>query len=494
MRFPCPTHGVPWTGRFLAVLAISLSSCGGQLVRGAEDDPLVMVPQAVELTPEKLAEERELIQLLADTLEQVRANYVDRNVSERELIDAAIHGMITKLDPYSNYIEPQDKDQFQKALEGEFVGIGVQVAVQEGDLVIISPIYGTPAWRAGLRAGDRIVRIGDTDTHGLSIDEAVKLMTGKAGTSVDIAVRGPDQAEPHVVTLQRDLIQQSTVLGYRRDPNGVWHYLCDEAHRLAYVRVTSFNRNTTAELRDVLQKLQAEQCRGLVLDLRFNPGGMLRQAIETSDLFLHEGRIVSVSGRAVKEQVWDAIEPGTILPRGFPLAVLVNRFSASAAEIVAACLQDHHVAVVVGERTWGKGSVQNVIRMEQGKSLLKLTTAGYLRPSGKNIHRSQQATESDDWGVTPDSGYEVKYSEDELRKLVDQFDRRDALLDRTARVSPERATSDSASDAAVTPAEKGESLESGDRQLEKSLEYLRQRVQAAVDADAVQTTVDTAGN
>ena len=129
---------------------------------------------------------------------------------------------------------------------------------------------------------------------------------------------------------------------------------------------------------------------------------MLNQAIETSDLFLHEGRIVSVSGRAVEEQAWDAVDPGTLRARGFPLAVLVNRFSASAAEIVSACLQDHQVGVMVGERTWGKGSVQNVIEMEQGKSLLKLTTAGYLRPSGKNIHRCPQAAETDDWGVTPD--------------------------------------------------------------------------------------------
>jgi carboxyl-terminal processing protease len=454
--------------------------------RSAEDDPIVTVPQPLELTPEKLAEERELIRLLADTLEQVRANYVDRDVSERELVDAAIHGMITKLDPYSDYIEPQDLDQFQKALEGEFVGIGVQVAVEGDDLVIVSPLYGTPAWKAGLRAGDRIVRIGDTATAGMSINDAVKLMTGKAGTSVEIAVQRPDQAEPHVVTLQRDLIQQPTVLGFRRDTHGVWDYLCDHANRLGYIRVTSFNRNTTADLRDTLRKLQTEQIRGLVLDLRFNPGGMLKQAIETSDLFLHEGRIVSVSGRAVKEQAWDAIEPGTLLPRGFPLVVLVNRYSASAAEIVAACLQDHHVAVVVGERTWGKGSVQNVIQMEQGKSLLKLTTAGYLRPSGKNIHRTRQATESDDWGVSPDSGFEVKFSDDELRKLVAQFDHRDALTDPSAQAAADESTPPSVADG-------GDNAASADRQLEKSLEYLRQRLQAAAPSDAEKPSADAAG-
>lgn len=486
MRFRRPFTRLVRSGWFSLALSAVLVGVGLSPARGAEDDPIVTVPQPVELTPEKLAEERELIRLLADTLEQVRANYVDRDVSERELVDAAIHGMITKLDPYSDYIEPQDLDQFQKALEGEFVGIGVQVAVQGEDLVIVSPLYGTPAWKAGLRAGDRIVRIGDTATAGMSINDAVTLMTGKAGTSVEIAVQRPDQAEPHVVTLQRDLIQQPTVLGFCRDANGVWDYLCDHANRLGYIRVTSFNRNTTADLRDTLRKLQAEQIRGLVLDLRFNPGGMLKQAIETSDLFLHEGRIVSVSGRAVKEQAWDAIEPGTLLPRGFPLVVLVNRYSASAAEIVAACLQDHHVAVVVGERTWGKGSVQNVIQMEQGKSLLKLTTAGYLRPSGKNIHRTRQATESDDWGVSPDSGFEVKFSDDELRKLVAQFDHRDALTDPSAQAAADDSTPPSVADG-------GDNAASADRQLEKSLEYLRQRLQAAVPSDAEKPSADAAG-
>ena len=488
MRFRFASPCLARTGWFSLALSVALWGLGPELGAelGAEDDPIITVPQPVELTPEKLAEERELIRLLADTLEQVRANYVGQNVSERELVDAAIHGMITKLDPYSDYIEPQDLDQFQKAMEGEFVGIGVQVAVQGNDLVIVSPLYGTPAWKAGLRAGDRIVRIGDTDTSGMTINDAVKLMTGKAGTSVEIAVRRPDQEEPHVVTLQRDLIQQPTVLGYRRDVNGVWDYICDEANRLAYIRVTSFNRNTTSDLRATLQKLQAEQIRGLVLDLRFNPGGMLKQAIETSDLFLHEGRIVSVSGRAVKEQAWDAIDPGTVVPRGFPLAVLVNHYSASAAEIVAACLQDHHVAVVVGERTWGKGSVQNVIQMEQGKSLLKLTTAGYLRPSGKNIHRGQQATESDDWGVSPDSGFEVKFSEDELRKLVEQFDQRDALLDPSAK-TPEEGTPPPAE------AEGGEDTIAADRQLEKSLDYLRQRLQAAANSETSKPADAAAG-
>ena len=190
---------------------------------------------------------------------------------------------------------------------------------------------------------------------------------------------------------------------------------------------------------------------------------------------------MSVSGRAVAEQVWDAIEPGTLIPRGFPIAVLVNRFSASAAEIVAACLQDHQLAVVVGERTWGKGSVQNVIEMEQGKSLLKLTTAVYVRPSGKNIHRSQQASESDDWGVSPDDGFEVKFTDDELRKLVAQFDRRDALLDRSTAEPPDNLPADADADNPAETEARGRGIES-DRQLEKSLEYLRQRIQAAADS------------
>ena len=166
--------------------------------------------------------------------------------------------------------------------------------------------------------------------------------------------------------------------------------------------------------------------RGLILDLRFNPGGLLTSAVEVSDLFISEGRIVSTKGRNTEERVWDAVKPGTF--EGFPMVVLVNRYSASASEIVAACLQDHDRAVIVGERTWGKGSVQNVVELEEGKSALKLTTATYTRPNGHNIHRFPDAKDSDEWGVKPNLGYEVKLNIDEMNDLITDRRHRDLVL------------------------------------------------------------------
>jgi carboxyl-terminal processing protease len=458
-----------------ARLAVQACAAGLVLVLGAllssegraADAPEAPAPQTAAPSNPAVppsADERELIRLLADTLEQVRANYVDAHVSERELVEAAINGMMSKLDPYSDYITPKELDQFRKGVEREFVGIGIQVAERDGQLQIVSPLFGTPAWRAGLRAGDRILAIGDTSTRGLSIDDSIKLMAGESGTEVTVSVLHRADSQPTTVTLKRELIQQPTVSGYRRNAEGVWDYFCDADHKIAYVRLAAFGRTTADDLAQVLQQLNSLGMQGLVLDLRFNPGGRLNQAIEVSDLFLHEGRIVSVVGRVNNPPPWDARDEGTLIPRGFPMAVLVNRFSASAAEIVSACLQDHKVAVIVGERTWGKGSVQNIIELEHGKSALKLTTAGYQRPSGKNIHRTPGATEADQWGVMPDDGFAIQYSDSDLLNLGMRFNQLDALSDQS---SPESA----AADAAQTPP-----TEFVDRQLDKAVEYLRGRL------------------
>jgi carboxyl-terminal processing protease len=189
--------------------------------------------------------------------------------------------------------------------------------------------------------------------------------------------------------------------------------------------LTAFSRDTSGELQRALEQLQSAGMRGLILDLRFNPGGLLNAAIEVSDLFISEGRIVSTKGRSTPERSWDAHKPGTF--EGFPIVVLVNRFSASASEIVSACLQDHQRAVIMGERTWGKGSVQSVIELEDGKSALKLTTAAYFRPSGKNIHRFPDAKDQDEWGVLPDKGFLLKLNDKELVDLIQDRRQRDIL-------------------------------------------------------------------
>jgi carboxyl-terminal processing protease len=297
--------------------------------------------------------------------------------------------------------------------------------MDEGDLTILSPIYGTPAYKAGLLAGDRILEINGESTEDFSIDDAADRLKGKEGTSVDLTILHPRSDEKETVSVKRERIHVETVLGDRHTEDGHWDLFLDRTDRIGYLRVTAFSRDTAAELKAALTKLQAAKMRGLILDLRFNPGGLLNSAVDISNLFIAEGRIVSTKGRNSPERIWNAKK--IVKFADVPMVVLVNRFSASASEIVSACLQDHHRATIVGERTWGKGSVQNVIELEEGRSAIKLTTAAYLRPSGKNIHRFPDAKDSDEWGVTPDKGYALKLDQDELYKLLDYRRDRDIL-------------------------------------------------------------------
>jgi carboxyl-terminal processing protease len=369
------------------------------------------------------AESFELLQMFVDSLDQVERNYV-RRLSRRELIEAAIEGMLTKLDPHSDYIPPQELESFRVDVEAEFGGIGLQVTKPnlEAEITITSLIPETPAFRAGLLAGDTITQIDDTPTKGLALPAAIEMMKGKVGSVVRLSVRRLS-GELEQKNLTRELIRVATVLGDRKQPNGTWDYVIDAERKLGYVRISIFARHTAEELAQVLRQLESAGVRGLVLDLRQNPGGLLTSAIDVADLFLDHGVIVRTSGRNVEPQVYEAREPGTF--RQFAVAVLIDRFSASGSEIVAASLQDHHRAVIIGERSYGKGSVQNIIELEQGRSAMKLTTAAYVRPNGKNIHRFEDAGEHDDWGVLPDQDYRIVSSLRELRQLASSRARRD---------------------------------------------------------------------
>lgn len=400
------------------------------------------------------ADDIELLKLFADTFDQVERNYV-KDIDRRQLMEAAIRGMLSKLDPYSNYIGPEEIDRFKAGVENEFGGVGIQVSTDSGELKVTSPILHTPAYRAGISAGDVIESIDGTTTKGMSIDEAIRRMKGKLGTMIDVVVRKPDGAsEP--LKLARETIRVETVLGEIRKPDHSWNYWIDEERKIAYIRLTGFGRTTASDLRKVLDQLKNQEAKALILDLRNNPGGLLSAAIEICDMFVANGRIVSTAGRTNPEQVWEAKKPGPM--EQVPIAVLVNRYSASASEIVSACLQDHDRAAVVGERSWGKGSVQNIIELENGKSALKLTTAGYKRPSGKNIHKFEGAKESDEWGVMPNEGREVKLSDDEVRQLAQARNARDA----------------------IRRANEGEELPAldpyVDSQRDKAIEYLREKL------------------
>ena len=379
----------------------------------------------------------ELMKLFVDTFEQIDRNYV-KPVDRRELMEAAMRGMVLKLDPHSSYIDTSDLKQFNESVEQEFGGIGIQVTVEPRtrQLMVMVPIPGTPAYKAGLRAGDHIIEIDDKPTadfaEGREMQSAVKLMRGKPGDNVKLKIQHKDDAEPITLEVTRAIIKTPTVLGDHYDKDGNWSYFVDGEDKIGYLYLTSFGRNSAEEIHDSLERLKKDGMKGLILDLRFNPGGLLSAATAISDYFIESGVIVSTKGRNTDEQVYKAKKSGTY--SGFPMVVLVNHGSASASEIVSACLQDHKRAIVVGERTYGKGSVQNVIELEGGKSALKLTTASYHRPSGKNIHRFPKATEKDEWGVMPDEGFEVKFTDKETEKLFEAIRERGTF--RTDRAAP----------------------------------------------------------
>ncbi len=406
------------------IVTLSLGMCLGNLaaLAGAEESNKQVEDAGKQAADRKtrVEDDYELYQIFADTLDQVERNYV-KDISRRELMEAAIQGVLNKLDPYSNYISPDDIGRFKSTVESQFGGIGIQIGMEGGQLKVISPLVGTPAYRAGLLAGDAIIEINGQSTSGISIDEAVKQLKGEAGSKVSLVIQHPGSIKKEPVSITREWVHIETVLGDHRKPNDQWDFMLDHDGKIGYVRITAFSRDTAADLKKALVELQQEGLRGLIVDLRFNPGGLLTSAIEVSDLFVADGKIVSTKGRNTVERTWEAEKDGTF--DGFPMAVLVNHYSASASEIFSACMQDHKRAVVIGERTWGKGSVQNVIELEGGKSALKLTTASYYRPSGKNIHRFPDSKEGDEWGVMPDAGFELALNRAQTEQLI--MNRRD---------------------------------------------------------------------
>lgn len=351
-------------------------------------------------------------------LSEVENRYLEP-IDRQKLFEGAMEGLMSRLDDYSAYISPDTLVEFQQTLDQEFGGVGIQILLDPDtkQLTVANPLVGSPAYEAGIRAGDRILRIDGESTQGLSLEDAAHRMRGKPGEAVTLTVLHPDETESVEIEIVRAVIQEDSVLGDTRNADGSWNYFLEGHDKIAYVRINTFGEKTAEELRTVLRDLSKEGLRKLIIDLRNNPGGLLMSAIEVCDLFIDSGVIVTTRGRdgEIRRGI-EATGEGPYLD--LPIAILVNQYSASASEIVAACLQDHDRAVVVGERTYGKGTVQEIIELEGAQGAIKLTTSSYWRPSGRNIHRTTDAAENDPWGVSPDPGYEVKMDEEALAKLV----------------------------------------------------------------------------
>lgn len=316
----------------------------------------------------------EQLDLFGDIFERIRAQYVE-TVDEKKLIEAAINGMLTSLDPHSGYLAPDAFDDMRVQTRGEFGGLGIEVTQEEGFIKVVSPIDGTPAYDAGIQAGDFITHVDGESVLGLTLDQAVDLMRGPVGSEIIVTVARKDVAEPFDVSIIRDTIKLTAARGRLEGTTVV-------------LRVTTFNDQTQSNMEEALKKAVdeaggIEKVNGFVLDLRNNPGGLLTQAISVSDSFLDKGEIVSTRGRNPQDSERFNAETGD-LAQGKPMVVLINGGSASASEIVTGALQDHRRAIVVGTKSFGKGSVQTIIPL-RGDGAMRLTTARYYTPSGRSI-------------------------------------------------------------------------------------------------------------
>lgn len=328
-----------------------------------------------------------------------RKFYIDP-VDEPRLVEGALRGMMSELDPYCDYLSPEHLEVHRRLQRGEYVGVGIEIAVHEGELTVVAAVHGGPAGEAGVRPGDVIEGIDDRDSRRLSLLAADALLTGPEGKSVELAIRSREDRRLRRISLVRRAIDIQTVTGLIHDADGNASYFFDPQRRHAYIRISRFTEQTHTEFRAALETVLAGSATGLVLDLRGNAGGLMRQALSVLDHFIPDGPLLSTVTR--RQAVHDYTASGLAIAPELPLVVLIDGASASAAEIVAGVLQDRGRALVVGERSFGKGSVQQLIHLTENAGAVKLTTAYYRLPSGRKLHRGPMASPHEDWGVRPD--------------------------------------------------------------------------------------------
>lgn len=378
---------------------------------------LVALTAVIVLVPYTLARQGanpfDQLALLVDVRHEIVGGYVEEPEQDK-MIEAAVRGLVRSLDdPYTVFLTPEQLKPFDKQIRGSFSGIGAEIDIHENRLRIVSPLEESPAWKAGVMAGDIVLEIDAETTEDITISEAVERLTGPEGTVVSIRVLHESGEEAHI-DITRARINVQTVKGIRRDPDHHWEFMLDPETRVGYIRITQFTGNTAEEVDKALDWLKQREARGLILDVRFNPGGMLESAVSIADMFLDQGKkIVSVKGRIVPERAEYATSEGSWLDA--PLVILANEASASASEILTGALSDNERAIFIGQRTFGKGSVQQVKMLQSGLGALKITNAYYYLPNGRNIHRRE---DDEVWGVDPRDGYFVTMTPEQIREMI----------------------------------------------------------------------------
>ncbi len=455
----------------------------GWVVRGMYRTLELKVPADIKerLDKAKEATNRELKTLLTDVRLQLGKR---EDLDNKKDVETAMHGLMDgNLDPYTTFIDKEQKTKADMEFKGQFTGIGIHIrrSSEKNALLVVSPIVGSPAYRAKLMAGDLITEIiTDRDDKGKELPEptkfstqdmktetAVKHILGEEGKEVSVTIVREGEPQPRTVTLKRGRVQVETVLGAKRKDDDTWDFYIDPQNKIGYIQLTQFAPNSYRDMQEAMKKLKSSGVKGLVLDLRNNPGGLLDAAVHISDMFVDDGLIVTIRPRVGQELPYYGNHERSY--EAFPMAVLVNHNSASGSEIVAACLQDHKRAIVLGERSYGKGSVQHIQPFASTEGEIKLTTASFWRPNMKNLNKTSvkdyktmkpEELEKEDWGVRPDSGYEVKLDNEERIKL-------DIHL-RDREIIPRRDGPKKEPKPPVV-----------DKQLDKALDYLRSNTKTA---------------
>lgn len=420
----------------LIIFLLALCGCGAQAASTPGNEPEKKEP------PKENISKLDAARRFSQVLDLVERNYV-HDVTQTELINAAVKGMLQGLDPHSSFMTTDEYKEMQETTSGEFIGIGVEITLENGRVVVITPIEDTPAFKAGLLPGDVILTIDGQPTQELSLQEVVSRIRGEKGTEVELALLHSDAKAPQTVRVVRDAIPLISVKSKPLEDGYYW------------IRLTRFSERTTAELKDALKHAQQESSdglKGIVLDLRNNPGGLLDQAVSVSDTFLRNGDIVSIMGREEARRTYSAHEqPDDV---DVPVVVLVNAGSASASEIVAGALRDQKRALILGERSFGKGSVQNIIPLADGSGL-KLTVALYYTPNGSSIQAE---------GIVPDVEvlYEPPREEETTRWQVREQD-----------LNRHLENNSTSSSQAANPADDGKEQMARDNQLRMGLQMVK---------------------